>query len=199
MSDPLTVEAALVAATPGTFVSARRPTIEVDFAGVIGDRHYGITTPASVREARYYRRGTEIRNRRQVSLVSVEECAEVAARMGIQHVSPEELGANLLVGGLADLSSLAPGTRLLFPSGAGLVCEAINQPCRLPGQVIQDRHPEVPGLTRAFVRAARGRRGIVASVERPGSISEGDAVRLVPPERVPPARAPRGRVPARAR
>lgn len=192
MSAQPVVEAVLVAGAPDLLVSARRRTIEVDFAGVVGDRHYGVTAPASSREARFYGRGTEIRNRRQVSLVSVEECAEIARRMGVPQVSPEDLGANVLVAGCEPLSSLALGTRLLFPSGAGLVCEAVNQPCRLPGQVIANRYPETPGLVRGFLRAAYGRRGIVASVERPGRICQGDWMRLVPPQRAQRTPSPRG-------
>lgn len=177
------VEAVLGAWEAGTFVTRRVEAVEVDFGGIPGDRHYGLTRPAGSREP-MYPRGTEIRNRRQLSAVSAEECAEIADLLGLEAVLPEWLGANLLLSGLPGLTRLPAGARLLFPSGAGLVCEGENIPCRHPGEVIAAQyplHPERHRLPRAFVRAAMGRRGIVLSVERQGRIARGDSVRIVLP------------------
>jgi MOSC domain-containing protein YiiM len=177
----LSVVDVLSATEADSIVATPVPVLELDFGGVVGDRHHGLTRPADTRQLRYYPRGTMIRNRRQLTLVSVEELAEVANRLGVPEVKPGWLGANLLVEGISCLSALPMGTRLLFGSGAGLVCEGVNQPCRLPAQVIQQQY----GWSRAeaeFVKAAYGRRGIAASVECPGPIIAGDQGSAVPPE-----------------
>jgi MOSC domain-containing protein len=171
----------LSAPDPGSLVSARVPRLELDFGGVIGDRHYGAERPSSSRQARYYPRGTMIRNRRQLTLVSVEELDELAVRMELPEVRPEWLGANVLVEGLAAFSALPIGTRLLFPGAVGLVCEGVNQPCRLPAKVLQEVYPTSRAQAR-FVHEATGRRGIVASVERPGVIESGARARVFLPE-----------------
>jgi hypothetical protein len=171
----------LVAPDPASIESVEVPRLELDHDGVRGDRHHGATRPSGSREARFYPRGTPIRNRRQLSLVSVEELAVVAERLGLAEILPEWLGANLLVAGHPALSTLDAGTRILLPGGVGLVCEGVNQPCRLPAEVIDARLPG-SGAGRGFVRAAYGRRGIVASVERPGPVEPGAAGVVVPPE-----------------
>ncbi|GAB6875382.1 MOSC domain-containing protein [Thermaerobacter litoralis] len=174
------VEAVLGAWDAGTFVTQRVEAVEVDFGGIPGDRHHGLTRPAGSREP-MYPRGTPIRNRRQLSAVSVEECAAIATGLGLDAVLPEWLGANLLLEGLPELTRLPAGARLLFPGGAGLVCEGENRPCRRPGEVLaalHPLHPEREALPVRFVQVARGRRGIVLSVERPGRIAQGDRVRI---------------------
>jgi hypothetical protein len=172
---------ALSATDTGSFVARQVPVLDLDFGGVVGDRHYGIARPANIRQARYYPRGTMIRNRRQLTVVSVEELAEVARRLELLEVRAEWLGANLLVEGIPRLSALPIGTRLLFLSGVGLVCEGVNQPCRLPGKVLQEHFPQ-SGAQSQFVRAAYGLRGIAASVECPGAIHSRDRAVVVPPE-----------------
>ncbi|XGV95942.1 MAG: MOSC domain-containing protein [Leptolyngbya sp. BL-A-14] len=173
-----TVETVLVADTPETFVSRRVDRVLLDMAGVPGDRHYGLTRLSGAREP-MYPRGTEIRNRRQLSLVSVEECHQIAQALGLDVVLPEWLGANLLISGFSHLTQLSTGSRLLLPSGVGLVCEGENLPCRHPGDVLQKLFPKQPNLARRFVSIAQGKRGIVCSVECPGAIAAGDSVRLL--------------------
>ena len=57
-----------------------------------------------------------------------------------------------------------------------------NGPCTTPGKVIRDHYGR-PGLETLFPKAALGRRGLVAYVEKPGLIAEGDAVQAeVPPQ-----------------
>lgn len=65
-----------------------------------------------------YERGTEIFNRRQISIVSMEECDEIAEAMGIPNILPEWLGANIAISGFPSLTSLKEGSRIIFPSGA---------------------------------------------------------------------------------
>ena len=174
----LYVEAVLFAdANQSSFETRRVSEIQVDLGGIPGDRHYGLLRPADVRQ-HIYPRGTLIANRRQISIVSLEECREIAQRMGLPEVRPEWLGANLLVSGFEQLTRLPAGTRLLFPDGTGLICEGKNQPCIGPGKKMEAAYGET-GLRHKFVPAAKNRRGIVCSVEREGSIKQGDMVRLI--------------------
>ncbi|XXF76750.1 MOSC domain-containing protein [Myxococcaceae bacterium GXIMD 01537] len=153
----------------------------VTWEGFDGDRHAGLTRPADVRVP-WFPRGTPIRNTRQVSLVSSEELALIAGTLGLPRVLAAWLGANLELAGVPQLTRLPPGTRLFFPEDATLVVEGENEPCTGPGKVIEEHHPGHDKLASRFVKAAWGRRGLVAWVERPGVIRPGDAVRvLLPP------------------
>lgn len=125
-----------------------------------------------------FSRGTEIFNRRQISIVSIEECNEIALKMGVPRILPEWLGANVAVSGMPDLTSLKEGSRIIFPSGAALLCEGENDPCIQPGEVIQSYYPDQPKLAPAFVRHALGIRGIVCIVERPGAVYTGDEIEV---------------------
>ncbi len=169
----------LIADQADSFVTRALPQIDVTYGGIAGDRHFGLTKRAGVRES-MYPRGTEIFNRRQITVVSDEECAAVAEALGVPEIRPEWLGANVVVRGFPDLTRLPNGSRILFPSGAGLLCEGENQPCRHPGDVIQSHYPDVSKLSARFVEHAQRRRGIICIVERPGVItSSGEATVVV--------------------
>jgi hypothetical protein len=104
-----------IARTPGTFVTTGVEETPVDFGGFPGDRHHGVTMRSGGRTS-HYPRGTEIRNNRQYSLLSVEELAEVAAALQLPGIHPEWLGANLVLSGIQGLTLLPPMTRLFFPN-----------------------------------------------------------------------------------
>jgi len=170
--------AILIADQQDTFVTRRIPEAMLEFGGIPGDRHFGVTIGADSRQP-MYPRGTEILNRRQITIVSQEECAMIAENLGLERVLPEWLGANLLLSGYPEVTGLTIGSRILFPNGTGLICMGENLPCKLPGEVIQKLHHDHPKLDTRFVRAAYKRRGIVCAVERPGKIHEGDQVRIL--------------------
>ena len=156
--------------------------VSAGFDGFDGEAHGGRTRPACSRVKRQYPRGAEIRNSRQISIVSAEELDEIAAAMGLATLDPRWLGASMVVAGLPRFTHVPPSSRLIFDGGTGLVVDMENAPCKLPAAVIEDHHP---GLGRSFARHARGRRGVVAWVERPGPIARGDRFRLhVPPQRL---------------
>ncbi|KQO10770.1 MOSC domain-containing protein [Paenibacillus sp. Leaf72] len=177
MGAGVVVKQVLLAEEKGTFVTREVPSIEVQLGGIPGDRHYGLLRPADSRQ-KIYSRGTMIANRRQISIVSAEECAIIAENMGLPLIKPQWLGANLLISGIEKLTELPVGTRLLFPDGTGLICEGENLPCIAPGKVIEEAIGHA-GLHSKFVPAARKRRGIVCSVECEGSIKTGDSVRVM--------------------
>ncbi|MBX6396299.1 MAG: MOSC domain-containing protein, partial [Alicyclobacillaceae bacterium] len=171
------VEAVLVADDPTSFVTRRCEEIRLEYGGIPGDLHFGLTKRAGVREP-MYPRGTEIFNRRQVTVVSAEECAAIAEALGVPEVLPEWLGANLVLRGIPDLTRLPEGSRIVFSSGAGLLCEGENLPCTQAGQMVQKAYPDEEKLAPRFVKAALGRRGIVCVVERPGRAVSGEEVRV---------------------
>lgn len=155
-----------------------RDTIEVELDGIVGDRHRGIarTAWAGDKQAEGRRR----RNERQWSAVSVEELEQVSDEMDLaEPLTPARVGANLCLRGIAELSRLPKGTLLKFPSGAELVVEEYNPPCRDMGaQIATDYRTRTGGTLQdtAFSKAAKLRRGLVGVVEVPGSISAGDEV-----------------------
>lgn len=159
--------------------------IALTFAGVEGEIHAGLTRPSCSRVAAQYPRGTEIRNTRQVSIVSAEDLAAIAAAMGLPDLDPAWLGATMVVSGLGDFSHLPPSARLQGDGGATLAVDMENRACMLPGRVIEAAHP---GRGAAFRRAAEGRRGVTAWVEREGRLRLGERLRLHLPDQ--PAWAP---------
>lgn len=177
---PAFVAGLYTADAPGSFVSRELAEAELEFGGIRGDRHFGVTSRADSRQP-MYPRGAEILNRRQISILSREELEETRERMGIEALDPEWIGGNLLLSGYPGLTQLPAGSRLLFPSGAGLVCEGENHPCTDAGKEVERHVAPKERLPQAFVKAARGRRGIVCSVERPGRIAFGDEIRIIPP------------------
>ncbi|MDF2962802.1 MAG: hypothetical protein K0S39_4537, partial [Paenibacillus sp.] len=109
------VEAVLMTSQPGSFVTRRKDSIEVDLGGIPNDRHYGLLRPADSRQ-KIYPAGTPIANRRQLSLVSAEECERIARNLGVLYILPEWLGANVLLSGYPELTGLPQGARILFQS-----------------------------------------------------------------------------------
>ena len=153
--------------------------LELTYAGVEGGRHAGRSRPSCSRVMHLYERGTQIANTRQLTLLSEAELAEVAASLGLVRLDPALLGANLLVRGLADFSRIPPSSRLQNEQGTTLVVDMENRPCRFPAEEIEARHE---GHGKAFIRSAKGRRGVTAWVERPGRLTLGDRLRLHVPD-----------------
>ena len=161
--------------------SAPVAELRLDFGGVSGDRHFGFTRKAGAREP-WYPRGTVIRSGREVSIVSRDELAEVARRLEIPELPPEWIGANLVIEGVPDLSLLPSGTRLFFEGDASVVVEEINGPCRDAGRLIARHAGGRPDLELLFPKVALGLRGVVASVERAGTVRAGTVVIVRIPE-----------------
>ena len=156
--------------------------LELMFSGIKGDFHGGLKRKSDSRTLKQYPRNTDIRNVRQVTLVSAEELADIAVAMGIPEAKAEWLGANLVTAGIPDLSLLPPSTRLQFPSGATLVVDMENAPCRQVADVISRYHPEARS---GFVESATNKRGVTAWVEREGIVNTGDEIAIwIPPQRI---------------
>lgn len=152
------------------------------YAGIPGEVHGGLTRPACSRVRSQYPKDTEIRNVRQLSVLSAQELAEVAADCGLEAFDPAQIGASLVIAGIPDFTHLPPSSRLQFPDGSSIVVDMENRPCHLPAKVINADHP---GAGDKFKTAANGKRGVTAWVEREGQIAVGDTVRLHVPEQRP--------------
>jgi hypothetical protein len=150
-----------VLAKPAILASHPVDEVFASYAGVEGEVHAGLTRASCSRVLSQYPRDTDIRNVRQFSIVSAEDVAEIAARMGI------------------DFTHLPPSSRLQFNGGATLVVDMENRPCTLPARGIEERFP---GFGAKFKPAAQGRRGVTAWVEREGALRVGAGVTLHVPD-----------------
>lgn len=152
--------------------------LPLSFAGTEGEDHAGLTRPACGRVGNLYEHGTQIRNTRQLSIVSEEELESIAEDMGADQVQPGWIGASILLEGIPDFTHLPPSSRLQGPDGVTLVVDAENLPCTLAGKAVE---AHLPGLGPKFKPAAMGRRGVTVWVEREGVLHIGDELRLFIP------------------
>ncbi len=162
--------------------SRGRDHLALDFAGPLGEDHAGLTRRSCARVVTQYPKGTEIRNTRQLSIISQEELAEIAAELNLAQLDPALLGATIVVSGISDFTHIPPGSRLIAPSGASIVVDMENRPCNLVSREIEAKHP---GHGLNFKSAAKGRRGVTGWVERPGAIGMGDQLGLHIPDQRP--------------
>jgi MOSC domain-containing protein YiiM len=150
-------------------------------AGLDAEVHAGLTRPSCSRVTAQHPKGTTIRNVRQLSLISAEEMAEVAAVLGLERMDYAHLGASVVLDGIPDFTHVPPSSRLQGPDGVTLVVDMENLPCIEPAKTIDQAHP---GHGQGFKAAAKGRRGVTAWVEREGTLRLGDPLRLhVPAQR----------------
>ena len=161
------------------FMSRDVEALELTYGGVKGDRHEGMTRKSNSREP-WYPRGTEMRNEQQVSIVSVEELAEIAAGMGLEAIDAGWIGANLVFQGIPNLTFLPSRTLLMFEGGVTLRVDGHRGPCRISGGSIAqnigveaENHKDSQ-LAFDFVKCAHMKRGLVTWVEREGVIKPGE-------------------------
>ena len=163
------------------------PTSAVDelplsFEGIPGDFHAGHTRRSGGREP-WYERGTEMRNERQLSLLSVEEMRVVARRMDIPELKTEWIGGNILISGIPNLTRLPPRTCLFFDGGATIRIDGDNAPCRVAGRSIAAQFEGRDELELEFPKQSRDLRGLVAWVEKEGVIKVGEEFEArIPPQ-----------------
>jgi hypothetical protein len=165
-----------------TLRSVALDAAELTFAGLVGEDHGGLTRPSCSRVVAQYPRGTEIRNTRQITVVSEEDLSAIASDIGVERFDPAWLGANVVVSGLPDFSHIPPSSRLQAPSGATVTVDMQNRPCTLP---VAEIEADAPGHGAAFRAAAKRRRGVTAWVEREGTFRIGDSLALHIPDQRP--------------
>ncbi len=159
--------------------SAAVDALNMTYAGPEGEVHSGLTRASCVRVKAQWPAGTEIRNVRQLSVMSQEEIDEIAAECGLDHLDPALLGCTLVVKGISDFSHVPPSSRLQSPDGTTIVVDMQNRPCIYPAKEIETEHP---GHGKPFKGAAKGKRGVTAWVEREGSFQLGDQLTLHVPD-----------------
>lgn len=158
-----------------SLASTPKTTMHLDYSGDADEAHSGLTRLSCSRVRQQYDVGTEIRNTRQISIVSIEEMDKIAANMGLPALEPQWVGASIVIKGIPDLTLLPPSSRLQFASGATITVDIENRPCVLPAKVIEESKP---GFGKLFKPAAQNLRGIVGWVECVGEIDLGDEVEL---------------------
>ncbi|MHA6684021.1 MOSC domain-containing protein [Mesorhizobium sp. A556] len=175
--------AGIYAALGDGFQTAAVEALRLGFEGIDGDFHAGFTRRSGGREP-WYPRGTEMRNERQLTLVAPDELALVAEGMGLAEIKPEWIGANFLIDGLPQLSMVPAGTLLFFEGGATLKIEGQNHPCRISGRSIAENAgmPDMEAGALLFPKMAKRLRGLVAWVEKPGTVRPGEPISVRVPE-----------------
>tara|TARA_R100000935_G_scaffold14665_2_gene29321 strand:- start:1373 stop:1852 length:480 start_codon:yes stop_codon:yes gene_type:complete len=159
--------------------------MSLNFDGMPGEFHAGLTRLSCSRVTTQYPKGTEIRNVRQLSIVSAAELAIIAKKLDLDEIDPAWLGASVVVDGIEDFTHVPPSARLQGPDGVTLTVDMLNQPCHLVSKTIEEGRP---GQGKAFKAAANGLRGVTAWVERAGTLTLGDTLVL----HIPGQRAWRG-------
>ncbi|MAW86073.1 MAG: molybdenum cofactor sulfurase [Phyllobacteriaceae bacterium] len=167
----------------GDFETRPASRIVLNWGGAEGDHHNGQTRRSGGREP-WYERGTEMRNERQITIVSPAELAVVAQRMGLGAIEPGWIGANIVLDGIPNLSMLPRGTLVFFDGGATLKIDDQNGPCRIAGRRVAERAgmADVAEASLLFPKAAKRLRGLTAWVEKPGTIETGTAAMVMVPE-----------------
>lgn len=175
--------AALYVAPADHFQTRPVDELRLGFDGISGDFHAGPTRRSGGREP-WYPRGTEMRNERQLSIVAVDELAIVAKRMDLAEIKPEWIGANLVIEGVPNLSMLPSGTLLFFKGGVTVKVDAQNGPCRIAGRSIAENAgmADVEAGALLFPKVAKRLRGVVAWVEKPGTVMAGEEISVRVPE-----------------
>ncbi len=153
--------------------------LDLSFAGDRGARHEGENRASCVRMRNLYPQGTEIRNVRQLSVLSAEEIEATAQEMALDQLDPSFLGASIVLLGIPDFTHIPPSSRLQVAGGVTITVDMENRPCVIPGREIE---ADLPGHGAAFKPAAKGRRGVTAWVERPGELKLGDRMTLFVPD-----------------
>ncbi len=168
------------------FVSQPVDQLELTYGGIAGDFHAGLTRASGAREP-WYKRGTQLRNERQISLLADDELADIACNMELDKIEPGWVGCNLVIVGIKNQCLLPPRTVLIVEGGVTLRVDGYNAPCRFAGGAIS-AHIAIPSeddadidhttsdIALAFIPAARLKRGLVAWVEREGVIRPGEKV-----------------------
>ena len=176
---PIKVKA-LAIGLPGKSVSQ----LTFDAQGIQEDpKHYGPTLISGPRVrigAPRVPKGEIDENWRMFSAMSVEEIQAIRQAYEVQFNRSFEgfdgklMGVNLTLQGVADLTNQPVGSILDFEQDGPTLCiSSENTPCKMPGAQIATRFGLPKIEARRFVEIAKGRRGIVGKVLKPGILTPG--------------------------
>ncbi len=178
------IKQVLVTPVKDHFVTTPVQEVNTTFEGFPKDRHAGNTRKSGGREKAQYKLGTIIRNNRQWSALSEEELKMIAEKMGINEVKAQWVGANIIFEGIPNFSKLPPLSHILInPSSPDFVCLVVfeeNGPCQHPNKIIAQETKDQKWKS-TFMVAAKGLRGTVGWIDKPGRIRVGDEVKVLIP------------------
>jgi len=153
-------------------------SLQAELDGFVGDRHRSLER--SCWKGDKQSEGSIRRNERMWSGISVEEINEIAKKMDLKGpLLASDLGVNLCFKDIPDFSQLPKGTTLTFPSGAELIVEEYNPPCKEMSKKLTSLYSSNSGepvADSAFSRHAKFSRGLVGIIEVSGIINAGDEV-----------------------
>lgn len=161
-----------------TLRSEARHAVDLTYEGIRDEARSGLTRQSCPRVSNQYPQGTEIRNARQVSILSAEEMADVAKTLDLDQIDPSWVGASMILKGIPNFTYVPPSSRLLAENGTCLVVDMENRPCNLAGREVENARP---GHGIRYKQAAQGKRGVTAWVEHIGHLKIGDQLRLFVP------------------
>ena len=164
----------LFAAHGDDFRTQKVDSLPLTLEGIEGDYHSGYSRKSGSREP-WYKRGTVMRNERQVSMLAPDELAVVARRLDIPNLATEWIGGNLLLSGIPNLTLLPARTLLFFEGGVTIKVDGENLPCRSAGKSVQSEFPGREDIELQFPKQAQQLRGLVGWVEKEGTIKTGES------------------------
>ena len=106
----------------------------------------------------------------------------ISKDMGVEGIDAGWIGANLMLEEIPNLTLLPPRTLLIFDGGVTLRVDGYRGPCRFSGGSVAQHlgsdveNPKDTQIAFDFVKSAHMKRGLVAWVERQGSIKPGEGV-----------------------
>jgi len=152
--------------------------LQAELDGFVGDRHRSLQRECWAGDKQP--EGSLRRNERMWSAMSVEEINNIQQQMDLKEpLKSSDMGVNLCFQGIPDFSQLPRGCILKFPSGAELIVEEYNPPCKEMGEKLATIYSTNSGKAiRAadFSRHSKYCRGLVGIVEVAGVIKANDEV-----------------------
>jgi hypothetical protein len=171
------------------FMTEKVDKIKLDFAGIIGERHYGLTMIASTRD-KHYQKGTEIKNNKQWTAISLKNLREIENNLNLENeeIDAGYLGYHILVEGIDKFSNVARGSYLIIspysefkrgdPENIALIVHGEIIPCTIAGKSVE-LNLENRKIASKFPKAANGIRGLRGWVEVPGIVKAGQYIHLL--------------------
>ena len=167
------------------FLTTEVHCLEVDFGGIPGDRHYGLTRITGKRDKKEYPIGSEVKNHRQLSLLDSKELEHISSGLGLEgkiDVLPELLGTNILLEHVPNFTTLPRYSKIRVisnrPKNPSIILYGENLPCINPGIKIEEYYGNISKSR--FPRAAHKLRGQTGWITARGILQNGDRVIITP-------------------
>lgn len=154
--------------------------IKVTWDGFERSKHSSRTmiAPGYITKENGTKKGDEILNYRQITIVSHEELSVIAQKLGLDVIDPIDFRPSIVVEGHENFTKIPLGTRLVFPNGCILYITDENSPCVVTAQRVQDSNPQNKTVLSRLAKESMGLRGVHAIVLKPGLIYKNDEIEL---------------------